>query len=76
MKNKLIMLFGIAVLTLVPAVYLSAQPVEGPGDEEMMGEPGGPGGPVQREIMIKERRMAGPDEEPGEKGPGFGKKAA
>ena len=71
MKKKLITLFGIAALTLVPAVYSAAQPVDGPGDEEMMGEPGGP---VQREIMIKERRMAGPDEEPGEKGPGFRKK--
>lgn len=74
MKKKLITLFGIAALTLVPAVYSAAQPVDGPGDEEMMGEPGGPGGPTQREIMIKQRGPAGRDEEPGRRAPGFGKK--
>lgn len=77
MKKKLMILFGIAALTLAPAVYAAAQPVEGPEEEEneaMMGEPRGPGGPVHREVTIRERRLAGADEEPGEKGPPFGKR--
>ena len=79
MKKKLITLFAVAALTLVPAVYAAAQPVEGPDEEEneaMMGEPRGPGGQGQRERMIKERRQAGMEEEFGERGPGFGKKVA
>ena len=82
MKKKLIAVFAIAALTLAPAVYSAAQPVEGPGDEEneaMMEEPRGPGGQGQREkreMMIKERRQAGMEEESGERGPGFGKKVA
>jgi len=77
MKKKLIIWFGIAALALVPAVYTAAQPVEGPDEEEnevMMNEQRGPGGQVQREMMIKKRGQAGMDEEPGMKGPGFGKK--
>ena len=77
MKKKLITLFGIAALTLVPAVYAAAQPVDGPDEEEnevVVNEQHGPGGQVQREMMLKKRGPAGMDEEPGMKGPGFGKK--
>ncbi len=66
MKKKLIILFGIAALTLVPAVSPAAQPVAGPDDEEsepMLGEPRGPGGPARPELMLKERGLPAVEED-------------
>jgi len=71
MKKKLVILFGIAVLTAMPAAYASAQPMEGPGDEEneaFQNDQRGPGGQVNKEIVVKHR--GGMDEGQGMRGPG------